>query len=411
MLCVCLMLLSGCTESPFIRLNKAIFEKIASSGTEKEKPENNPENNPMSDGQDAVLEGEKPSQKSEEGLPLKGSDGDKASTKQESLKSSEDVSGGQTSSDSDVEDAPILPVFTDDEFPFDVEKEYAYDIQGDFVNWAESNNTVYMLTQSPNNLYIFTTTDSRKITAYSLPAAPAEARIYGEKLYVSFPALNKIQAYDKQSLKTLNSITGLGEVSSFCIDGSTLYYSEHDQWCKIFRKNLSTGENDQIKFTGKDLFYNPKLELNKKAGLLYIGESGLSAGRVYYCNLSDLSLNSFFADGGYGYHNNNRCMYVYEDGVYWGSFKLNAAKADDVLLQYGSASGCSISFAGERFVCSRVGLFNQKTGKLIDKSIIKYMYSYHTPFSITQNGTIIIVAYNDGALQESIVKCIPPKSK
>ncbi len=59
------------------------------------------------------------------------------------------------------------------------------------------------------------------------------------------------------------------EASGYYLGGDILYYAEYDQWCSVFRYNLSTGKKTQIKAVGTTQFYEPKLQIGKKKIIIH----------------------------------------------------------------------------------------------------------------------------------------------
>lgn len=251
------------------------------------------------------------------------------------------VSGGDTSDDTDL----VLGV------------DYgAYLYEGFFVNSVIDKNTVYSIFKTPNSIVVFDTEKLNTVYSKSLPARPAEIQIDGDNLLISFPDLRCINVYNKKTFSQIKSISLPNIVSSFCIDGNKIYYSEDDQHCKVFCTNLATNETTQV--AGQRTFYYPKLLLNKEKGLLYIGESGSSGSQLYYCNTSDLSIQSSFAKNNYGLMNNERTMFFVNDNVFWGGFRFASGNATNPIGEY---SGNSFYHADKNFAITQKGIFETNT--------------------------------------------------
>lgn len=360
-----LLFLSSCKSDGSDKTNNSsdIKENISSSVTSKEVESDKSESEKAeSQKPTGSTSSKKQSESKKETTPVKKpSSTDKTETNLKPVTPpSGSGSGNNTSSSVPAPPAISLPG-NDASSSSTVETQsFAYYLGGSLVNWLEKDNIVYSIVQNPNLLCVFSTQEL-KINAYALPAVPAEIRNYGNMLYISYPSLNKIMIYDISSFEIVGTIDELSAVSSFCLNGDILYYSEHDQHCAVFRKNLTNGQVDQIKAPSSHSFYYPKLELNREKGLLYIGECGSTGSKLYYFNTSDLSLNSVFSYQNYGYKNDVRTMYVYGSSVYWGEFKLKDTDATQVLAQFSSSTNSSVSFANDDIVCTSAGIYDAKS--------------------------------------------------
>ena len=174
-------------------------------------------------------------------------------------------------------------------------------------------------------------------------------------------------------------------VSSFCIDGDYVYYSEHDQWCKVYKKNLTTGNVQMLQSSMNDMFYVPKLYLNKEDRILCVGESGYTGSSLYYYDADTLALKSFFQKDGYGIMNHTREIYHIGDDIFWGGYRISDTNAKELIGQYGTASYGSTVFACEDVVSTYEGLFLTDTYECI----IDY---YETGFDF--DSMIVSESYN-----------------
>ena len=155
------------------------------------------------------------------------------------------------------------------------------------------------------------------------------------------------------------------EVSSFCLDGDYIYYSEHDQFCRVFRKNLVTGELTMVESKNNNLFYYPKLYLNKEDRILYIGESGSSGNAIYYYDADALTQKSVFLKNNYGIMNHTREIFHVEDMIFWGGYCLSDTNARELIGKYGVANYGSVVFASSEIVSTYEGLFLTDTYECI----------------------------------------------
>lgn len=240
-----------------------------------------------------------------------------------------------------------------------------YSLDGKVVNWVTENDFVYVITSGNNRLVII---DSKNmVPVYNTPLAgvPAEMNIIGDNIYISFPDLCRIDVFSKFDCQKETSIYFDHEVSSFCIEGDYIYYSEHDQHCKVFKKNLVTNELTMVKYKNSFSFYCPKLYLNKEDRILYIGECGSSGSALYYYDADTLALKSMFEKDDYGITNHTREIFHIGDDIFWGNYRLSDTNAKQLIGRYGTQNYGSMVFASEEIVSTYEGLFLTDTYECI----------------------------------------------
>ena len=240
-----------------------------------------------------------------------------------------------------------------------------YELDGDVVNWATENDFVYIITQGNNRLVVINSTTMQPVYNVPLAGVPAEMNIVGDNIYISLPNLCRIDVFSKADCTKESSMYFDHEVSSFCIDGDYVYYSEHDQWCKVYKKNLVTGTVWQVRLENTALFYEPKVYLNKEDRILYVGECGSSGSALYYFDADTLEFKSSFKKGDYGIWNHTREIYHIGDDIFWGNYRLSDTNAKELIGQYGTASYGSIVFASNEVVSTYEGLFLTDTYECI----------------------------------------------
>ena len=198
-----------------------------------------------------------------------------------------------------------------------------YTLDGDVVNWQTENDLIYVITKGNNRLVVI---DSENMTPiYNVPLAgtPAEMNFEGDKIYISLPDLCRIDVFSKSDCTKESSLFFDHEIYSFALDGDCIYYSEQDQHCEVFKKDLSTGEVKKVRTEKIYSFYQPKVYLNKEDRILYIGESGNSASTLYYFDADTLALKSTFKKNDYGMSNNTRELFHMGDEVFWAGYRLS----------------------------------------------------------------------------------------
>ena len=242
-----------------------------------------------------------------------------------------------------------------------------YVLDGDVVNWTTENDLIYVITKGNNRLVIIDSTTMLPIYNTPLSGTPAEMNIIGDKIYISLPDLCKIDIFSKADAKKETSIIFDHEVSSFCIEGDYIYYSEHDQHCSVFKKNLVTNETLELKKenNGYISFYFPKILLNTEDRILYIGETNSSGCKIYYYDADTLEMIGVFAKDNYGMQNHTREMFHIGDTIYWSSYALSDTTPKDLIGKYGISSTGSMVYASEELISTHEGLFLTETYECI----------------------------------------------
>ena len=232
-----------------------------------------------------------------------------------------------------------------------------YQLDGEVAGWVVENNLLYVITAGNNRLVVIDEKTMKPLANVPLSGKPAEIDIADDGIYVSLPELCRIDVFSKSELSKISSLTFEHQISSFCVDGNTVYYSEHDQHCKVYRKNMTTGELADITAGKVTMFYMPKLYLNKQDNILYIGESGSSGSALYYFDATTLELKSVFEKDNYGITNHTRDIFHVGDNIFWGNYRLSDTDANNVIGKYGEASYGSVNFASKDLVATFEGIF------------------------------------------------------
>lgn len=249
-----------------------------------------------------------------------------------------------------------------------------YDVQTvpEFLaDWTFAGDTVYTIHRRPNLLCVMDANDIENMTVFDLPGRPAELQIHGDRLMISYPDLQCIRVYDRRTLSQVEEYRLSFAVSSFCLDGDTVYATEYDQWCRAFKVSLTTGEAEQI----GGFFFQPAIRIDKARGRLYIGESDLSTARLFCYDLSDLTqYQTLEKDGCIP-----RTLFLVGGYVYWNTFKLLPG-ISGAAYQYDGA----MLHVDEDFVITEQAIYDRITDQLIA--------TLEDPISrvlITQSGNIV----------------------
>lgn len=248
-----------------------------------------------------------------------------------------------------------------------------YYLDGNVVNWVSEGDLLYVITSGNNRLVMIDTATMVPVYNTSLAAVPAELNIIGDEVYISLPDLCKIEIFSKADGTKKSSLSFEHEVSSFCLDGDTIYYTEHDQHCEVFKKNLVTGNTERIGST----FYFPKILLNKEDNILYIGESRSTGSAIYYYDPDTLERKSKFEKDNYGITNHTREIFHVGDMIFWGNYCLSDTNAAELLARYGTATYGSVNFASEEIVSTYEGLFLTDTYEcIVDYDDVQTEFQY-----------------------------------
>ena len=275
-----------------------------------------------------------------------------------------------------------------------------YSLDGVIVNWATENDLIYVITEGNNRLVVIDAQSMTPISNTPLPGVPAEMNIIGDEIYISLPALCRIDVFSKYTSEKLTSLYFDHEVSSFCLDGSIVYYTEHDQWCRVFKKDLETGAEIQI--NDGSLYYFPKIYLNAEDRILYIGESNSTGSAIFCYDADTLQLLSFFRKNDYGIMNYTREIFHVGDEIFWGNFRLSDTNAKELVGRYGVFDDGSVVFASEEMVSTYEGLFLTDTYECVinyAESGFNFEYvlvseSYHVFFRQRFSDQNVIIGVN-----------------
>ena len=277
-----------------------------------------------------------------------------------------------------------------------------YTLDGDVVNWKTENDLIYVITKGNNRLVVINSENMTPIYNVPLAGVPAEINFEGDKIYISLPDLCKIDVFSKSDCTKLSSLHFEHEVASFCFDGDYIFYSEMDQHCKVFRKNLSTGETKEVRTENRYSFIFPKIYLNKEDRTLYIGESGSTGSDLYYFDADTLALKSVFEKNDYGIMNHTREIFHVGDEIFWGNYRLSDTNAKELIGRYGTADYGSMTFASDELVSTYEGLFLTDTYECVidyydadfDFEYILVSESYNVFFRARSGDKNIIIGIN-----------------
>lgn len=252
-----------------------------------------------------------------------------------------------------------------------------YVLCGNIVNWRLDNGYLYVITKASNSLVVLRSATMELVGYAPLNGSPAEMNFVGDCVYISLPELHRIDIFRKVDCAPGPSIRLEEEVSSFQIAGNYLFYSEHDQHCRIFRLNMRTGEKKQyLKNYIDNRLYYPKIILNKTDFTLLAGETNSSRSSIYYLDAKSMDMISSHSLNGY---NLRREMFLFEDKVYWSNLCLGGTANGSVQGKYTGQPGGSngIGYVSENWVITGSGLFRVDTYELIADFVGASLFPEH----------------------------------
>ncbi len=240
-----------------------------------------------------------------------------------------------------------------------------YQLDGNVVNWTTEKDLIYVITSGNNRVVVINSKTMEAVFNTPLAGVPAEINLIGNEIYISLPDLCRIDVFSKSNLTKKTSLYFEHEVSSFCIDGNYIYYSEHNQHCEVYKKNLTTNALTQILPDRGFSFFEPKLYLNKQDNILYIGETGNTGSALFYYDATTLELKSVFRKNDYGIMNHTRDIFHIDNEIFWGNYRLSDTNAKQTSGRYGKANYGSVNFASKELVSTFEGLFLTDTYECI----------------------------------------------
>ena len=264
---------------------------------------------------------------------------------------------------------------------------YTYELDGTIIDWFVEGEVVHTIFEDDNRYSIFDTVSGEIISDYELSDRPAEIHNRENELWISYPDLQCIKIYDKQSVEVKNTIDLQHTVSSFDVYGDYIIYTEDDQHVKGYRYNLKTEKTDIIKPDVGFSFYYADVLVNNKLGLVYICDSYSTGSKVFCYDIETLELKSKFRKDNYGYANRKRRSFLVGDSLYWGEFKIDPTDVSKIIAQYTGAYDAGMLHVDELFVATTNGIYLRETCEQIVSGNFGAFYS---SIAITESGNIFI---------------------
>jgi len=269
-------------------------------------------------------------------------------------------------------------------------------------DWVVDGDTIHVLFSMPNRYMAINSCTGKVLRDVYLPGEASEIHLYGDELWVLYSRLNVINIYNK-NFELKRQLSFDSRLGSFDLYGDYIIYSTYDQHCRVYRLNMKTNEIKSFVCPNYS-FYEPDILVDTKNGDVYIGESNNrdKAGKLYRYDVETMTLKSMAQVRNIVYVNGERRMFLCNDALYWGHFKIELKDFDKDLDYYcykGSnhkdfhaysdvnyVSG--MLFANERYVVTTKGFFDAKTDELIAQAGTQCGKS---AAAVTQSGNIMYI--------------------
>ncbi len=265
---------------------------------------------------------------------------------------------------------------------------YIYELDGTITDWFVEDEVVHTILKNDNRYIVFDTVSGEIIFNYELSGRPAKIHNRENELWISYPDLQCIKIYDKQSFEVKNTIDLQHTVSSFDVYGDYIIYTEDDQHVEGYRYNLKNGQTDNIKHDrlgGR--FYRADVLVNNKFGLVYISDSHNTGSTVFCYDIETLELKSIFRKNNYGYLNFKRRSFLVDDSLYWGEFELDATNVSIIKGWYESPYAAGMLHVGKKYVATTDGIYLRES---YEQMILGNFNTDSSAIAITDSGNIFI---------------------
>ena len=277
---------------------------------------------------------------------------------------------------------------------------YSFELTGKIVDCLVDEDLIYIVCKNKINLYDGNT--GKVVYSNFLPSRPAEMHMYGDELWISFPELSCINIYNKSDFKLLKTVK-MSKVFSFDVDDNYIYFSGEARQQFVYRYNLTT-QKEELLFLDNDTldkdFFEPAILVDKNTSMLYVAETNTTACKLYLYNTETLELCGVFestpsSGPSVGFGNDVRKILLLDGYVYWNGFKVNPTVLWKAEQSYGSEDGGpGILFADSDYVATRVGVYENISGKLVVPFKPHSLgFEENSKFAITKSKNIM---YSDG---------------
>lgn len=259
----------------------------------------------------------------------------------------------------------------------------------------ETANTLYGISNDDKALFFINADTLNLEKSFTFPCSPTDIIQDGGNLYIALDDANEIVIVDMTSRAITGTLYTTSDPYRIEKDGDKIYYSERDQWCNIYKYNLTAKTDEKIPV---NTLYEPDLAINTIDHILYIGESGLSGSNMtYYSTTDNKVIGKTNYDGGYGFPYPGRYTIFDGEKVYYAGFAVDRHIPERIL---GSYSDEDIIFVKYGSAFTKTSLYDSET-----YSLIGYFSSDFNLIEISDNN----VSFFYHEADNSIVRVDPTK--
>lgn len=236
--------------------------------------------------------------------------------------------------------------------------------------WAldEKRGYIYAISKESNQL-LFIRLDSLKVEKQlKIGLNPSDIILDQNKLYIALSGSTSIAVVDVEKGNTIKTLATTKKPVELAIDGEKLFYISTDYSGEaLYIYNLVLDKDEEINFhSAKYIFTDPDIAVDNKNHILYIGESGTSAGNAFAVSTNDYQVLHYttYKDG-YGFFYPERKIISDGSSVYYAGSKLKGKDLAVIDGTYrvtddnGNAKTEGIVYARDQYAFSRTTVYDR----------------------------------------------------
>lgn len=224
--------------------------------------------------------------------------------------------------------------------------------------YHEETNTIYAVSIYPKELLEINAETLAITRTLSLEEMPTDLVEEEGTLYIACGKANQILCVDMETMEVKDTITTEGTPEAIAVDGTTLYYVDSRF---VYQYEMKTATEKQQEHWAD--VYKPKMILNKKERLLYIGTYGLTGCDLSYYDLEQQkALPVCDYKDGYGFPDFGGTLLFEGNEVYYASRNFEETDATTFEGDYGNEGILAVK---GNVVYTTKSVYNKRThGKL-----------------------------------------------
>ncbi|MBQ4131554.1 MAG: hypothetical protein IJD71_04390 [Clostridia bacterium] len=233
-------------------------------------------------------------------------------------------------------------------------------------DWTHNEDTVYLITTSPNEIYIFNAKDPYNPNRISLPSTPNKIKFHNDKLYVSFSAEKGILVFNAKTLNQEEKIAVGKSVYAFDLDDNDLYYTAEAYPKCIYHYNISKQESSIFENIEIYSLLSSDLLYSKENNSVYICEYNVTGGNcLLQFNTETKKVFSYHGPDNIEVSSRYGRMHIFNEEVYWAQYGLqkNNVNYCNVFYEGPYENEGDIFSADNRGIVTTSGIFT-KSGKI-----------------------------------------------